>query len=73
MGQKCRAFMSGFLFAVPSFLEGMARAVDLGGVFDRYNASSSGEEADIRAMSVDWQAVGCDLRQAVKRVESELR
>jgi hypothetical protein len=56
---------TGVLFARPSFLEGFARLFDLGGTLNRYNISESPEEADVRALRADWEAVGDDLRQAI--------
>ncbi len=59
--------MSDFLFGSPSFLTGLGRTMDLGGVLNRssYNFSSTPEEADLRAIAHDWVAVGKDLRKAM--------
>lgn len=56
-----------FLFADPSFLIGMARVLDIGGVFDDYNYSDTPEEADARAMRNDWISVGEFLSDALER------
>ncbi len=56
------------LFAVPSYMSGAARVLDLGGTFDVYNISPSEEEADVRALQSDWRAVGCDMQQAIDLV-----
>lgn len=53
-----------FLFGSFGFFEGMARVLDLGGTMVSYNESMTDEEADLRALSSDWQAVGDDLRNA---------
>lgn len=58
---------SDFLFARPSWLSGFARLVDLFGVFDSYNQSRSGEEADARASYADWYIVGHDLHVACRK------
>jgi hypothetical protein len=58
--------MSDYLFARPSFLTGMGRALDLGGVFDAYNDSPTEEDADARALRADWVAVGGDIKNAVR-------
>lgn len=50
--------MADFLFAVPSFIGGAARTLDLLGQYDRYNVSRSSQQADTRAMYNDWHAVG---------------
>ena len=35
------SYYSSFLFAEPSFLEGMARVVDFGGTLNEYNRSAT--------------------------------
>lgn len=62
---------SDFLFARPSFIEGVARIVDFGGSLNTYNGSRSGEEADARALYEDGMAVAHDLRIAVDKLRSE--
>ena len=49
----------------PSFLEGMARVLDLGGVFDVYNESENARQADIDALHADWIMVGQDIKYAL--------
>lgn len=56
---------SSFLFAVPSWAEGAARVLDLGGTMTEYNYSLTGELADQIATYLDWAAVGDDIRRAV--------
>lgn len=58
--------MTDYLFARPSFLSGMARALDMGGTFDAYNISATPEEADAIALYNDFKTIGDDLRQAIK-------
>ncbi len=53
------------LFARPSFLEGMARALDIGNTLQEYNTSPSPEAADGQAIGSDWAAVGNDLQKAI--------
>jgi len=60
--------MTDFLFTTPSMLSGVARVVDLGGLFDAYNASPSPEIADRRAAAADWQTVRGDLLRAAQLV-----
>ena len=62
-----------FLFARPSFLSGMARVLDLFGVFDSYNESRSTEEADARAMYADWRVVGQDIYDASTTFDREIQ
>lgn len=51
-----------YLFARPSFFEGMGRILDLGNTMTEYNVSENPSEADRRAMLADWCAVGDDIR-----------
>lgn len=57
---------STFLFARPSFIEGMARNFDFGNTMTEYNRSQSEEQADAIALRNDWYAVGDDLRSILK-------
>ena len=56
---------SRFLFAEPSFREGMARVLDLGGLLNEYNSSPTGRLADYFALRSDWLAVGRELSRAI--------
>lgn len=58
------------LFARPSFIEGMARALDMGGTLNEYNTSLTGEEADAIAIWSDWAAVGQDMYAVIGYYES---
>lgn len=60
---------SNLLFARPSFVEGMARVLDLAGTLNEYNSSVTPEEADRVALAADWRAVGDDLRNAIRAFE----
>lgn len=55
-----------YLFARPSFLRGMARAIDLGGLLNRgaYNVSPTAADADAKALLSDWQTVARDFGSA---------
>lgn len=59
------------LYARPTYLQGMARTLDLGGSVQRviYNMSSTPNVADTRALASDWRAVGSDLAVAMQQVE----
>jgi len=59
------------LFSRPSFLEGMARVLDIGATFDSYNTSRTEQEADARAICSDWCMVGQDLIGAAKSGKKE--
>ncbi len=59
------------LYAKPSFIEGIARLVDVGGTLDEYNCSCSEQEADYRAILSDWESVGQDIINAVAQFAKE--
>ncbi|GIK61087.1 MAG: hypothetical protein HND39_01330 [Ignavibacteriota bacterium] len=58
-----------FLFSRPSFIEGIARILDLGSTLNEYNYSESEEEADARALASDWKAIGNDIKVAIDQLE----
>ena len=58
---------TGLLYSQPSFTEGLARVLDVGGTFDMYNYSATAEEADRLAIASDWYAIGADLYRAICR------
>ena len=64
------AMTSDFLIARPRRLYGLARLLDLFGLFDLYNQSSNPPEADARATFSDWAMVGRDIRDAVESFEA---
>jgi hypothetical protein len=57
---------SDFLFVRPSLFRGLARTLDFVGSLDSYNWSGSGQDADERAMAVDWSLVAADVNAAMK-------
>jgi hypothetical protein len=57
------------LFAMPSFVFGAARVLDLGSTFDVYNESLNGHIADQRAFLSDWQQVGMDISDSMEIFE----
>ena len=70
-------------FAKPSFWEGFARVLDLGGTFDRDDMPLSISEEndaallaayeDYLAQASDWYAVGADLHHAIMNGAARLR
>ena len=62
---------TGRLFARPSFLEGCARAIDIGATLNEYNQNKTSEEADAAAIRSDWQAVGDDIQVAMDKFSEE--
>jgi hypothetical protein len=55
------------LFSRPSFVEGVARTLDISGIFDSYNQNKQPGSADRNALLSDWLATGIDLRESIKR------
>lgn len=62
---------SDYLFARPSFIEGVGRIVDLGGALNTYNKSRTPEEADARAVYEDWKALGHDVKLALEQLRTD--
>ena len=58
--------MDDFLFATPSFLRDMGRAIDFGDTMTQFNRPESPEAADLRALKNDWAAIGNDIKQATE-------
>ena len=63
---------STFLFARASAIEGIARAVDLGGTLQEYNYAENTQEADNAALQADWHAIGDDLCQAIAQISEQV-
>jgi hypothetical protein len=64
-------FTSEFLFARPSFLEGVGRILDFAGFMTEYNSSQTTEEADLKALRTDWAILGNDMRSAAEALVRE--
>lgn len=62
---------TGFLFARPSFLEGIGRLFDIGGTLNEYNTSPTPQEADRIALTADWMSVGDALTSAMAATAPE--
>jgi len=60
------------LFAEPSFMEGMARVLDLGNTLTEYNESPTPREADYNAIKSDWTMIGQDIYTAVEEIKNEI-
>jgi hypothetical protein len=61
---------SDFLVAAPSFASGVGRLLDWYGLYDCYNVSANGQQADAKAMFADWRLVGEDMNDAMREFES---
>ncbi len=58
-----------FLFARPSFFEGMARVLDLGDTLTEFNRSITPAQANNIALRSDWQVVGNTIRKVAEEAE----
>ncbi|MCX6790964.1 MAG: hypothetical protein NTV62_02090 [Candidatus Gribaldobacteria bacterium] len=58
-----------YLFTRPSFSEGMARVLDIGGTIQTYNESTPSNKADTEALSRDWKMVGKDIKDSISVYE----
>ena len=61
-----------FLYARPSFIEGVARVLDIGGTLNVYNSSPTGSKADSLALDSDCLSIGDDWLSVLDRQKSEL-
>lgn len=57
-----------FRYPMPSFASGMARALDLFGTLDDFEATIGDPELDALAAYNDWRAVGEDMEAAMVKV-----
>lgn len=53
------------LCAIPSFMEGMAMALDSAYTMPEFNTSANPADADVKALAADWEAVAGDLANAM--------
>ena len=72
LGPMSHLYVFGRLYAQPSFIEGMARNLDILNTLRAYNESPTEAEADIDALKNDWRAVGHDLRSSISIYEQQL-
>jgi hypothetical protein len=54
-----------YLYNSPSFITGVARAIDLYGSFTEYNISETGQQADAIALYNDVKAIGNDFYSSI--------
>ncbi len=68
-GHAPRFSRSTLLFAMPSWLSGAARLLDIGQLLNEYNFGLTSEQTDELAIASDWRAVGDDMRTAMYQVK----
>lgn len=56
-----------FLFARPSFTEGVGRLLDFGGTLTQFNASPTEEVADLVALRSDVAVVAQDFQKVLEQ------
>jgi hypothetical protein len=71
MGGGFRMHRSTYLFATPTWAEGVGRLLDFGDSLTQYNDSPTPEEADSRALATDWRSVGGDILGACAQFVGE--
>jgi hypothetical protein len=64
LGESVRSM---FLFALPTWEEGVGRLLDFAGALTQYNRTTPPGDPDARAIAQDWLAVGEELRIALWR------
>ena len=60
-----KRFSSFYFFTKPSFTEGMARVLDIGGTLQAELLITSPMQTDIEAISHDWKTVGEDIKNSI--------
>lgn len=61
-----------FICQRPSFLNGMARTIDLFGALNTYDKSDNAQMADAKALRADWSVVMSDLAASAAQAENNL-
>ena len=69
MGTKNK-YYTDFLFSTSNFLTGAGTAINMAGNYYKFNVSKSGQEADHLALENDFNMVGQDICDAMKKVSS---
>lgn len=64
-------YLSTFLFADPSLVDGVAHLFDFEGNYNSYNLSRTPEEADANALYIDWLAIGATLTAAMSEYSAK--
>jgi hypothetical protein len=62
--------LTSFLYARPSWIEGIARLADFAHTLDNYNLSEDSQQADSLALLSDWYVVGDDLSAAMQQYKA---
>ncbi len=65
--------LSSFLYARPSFVEGIARIFDFGDTLSEYNFCRNPQQADFLALRADWRVAAQDLGIALEQEVEETK
>lgn len=60
-------YRTDFLTPSSSFLCGAGSVLNISGNYFDYNSSQSDDEADKKAISMDWKMVGADIASSMKQ------
>lgn len=64
-------YKTDYLLPKNNFLVGMGSILNLAGSYFEYNYSKSDKEADLKALTSDWENVGEDIRKSKSNFERE--
>lgn len=71
MKKRKLRYKTDFLLPKNNFWVGMGSVLNLAGSYFEYNYSKSDREADLKALSSDWDNVGEDIRNAKRSYENK--
>ncbi len=66
-------FKTDFLFSTPSLLSGAGTVMNIAGNYYEFNESNSVIEADDLAIREDFNMVGQDISDALKKLKSDIK
>ena len=71
MANKPRKYKTTFLFRRTSFLIGCGSVFNVSGNYFVFNYSKSGLQADAKAIENDWDVIGQDLKDTIRKVSNK--
>jgi len=67
-----KKYRTDYLLPKYSFLRGAGSVLNVAGNYFVFNYSSSGEEADVKALLSDWGVIGQDIIESTENLEKKL-
>ncbi|WP_299429564.1 hypothetical protein [uncultured Maribacter sp.] len=64
-------YKTDYLLPKNNFLVGMGSILNLAGSYFEYNYSKSDGDADLKALTSDWENIGEDIRKSKSNFEKE--